>query len=479
MREEKDFLGKLPVPDNALYGIHAIRSAGNFPGRDPFHPAWYRAMGLVKQAAYRCILSFKRAADGKFPDEKLPAGMERMEVFDQLEKAAAEMASGKYIDHFIVPVVQGGAGTSINMNVNEILANVALIRMGHVPGDYDVIDPYRHANLFQSTNDVVPTALKLAVMQQLHLLEEGINSLRARVEKLEGEYRDSMRMAYTQMQQALPSSYGMLFSAYNEALARDWWRISKCFERIKVVNLGGGATGSGLAVPRYYVMEVVHQLQQLTNLPITRSDNHTDTTQNLDAFVEVHGILKAHAVNLEKIVSDLRLLASDFAGASEVRIPKRQPGSSMMPGKVNPVIPEYVISIAHKVYSNDQLITSLCGQGCLDLNAYTPLIGHAMLDSLEMLTAADKSIGNLLFDGLEVHSSLSLEKVMRSPAITTALMPYLGYRHAEQLAAHMNENNCNIREANLALGLIDTAQLDDLLAPESLLRLGYSLKDIR
>ncbi len=479
MREEKDFLGRLPVPEDALYGIHALRSAGNFPGREPFHPAWYRAMGMVKQAAYRCIKAFKRAAAGKFPDEQLPAGMECMEVFDHLEEAAADMASGKYLDHFIVPAIQGGAGTSINMNVNEILTNAALIRLGHVPGEYGVIDPYRHANLFQSTNDVVPTALKLAVMQQLQLLEEGINRLRARVEKLEGQYRDSIRMAYTQMQQALPSSYGMLFSAYNEALARDWWRVSKCFERIKVVNLGGGATGSGLAVPRYYVMEVVHQLQQLTNLPVTRSDNHTDTTQNPDAFVEVHGILKAHAVNLEKIVSDLRLLASDFAGTPEIRIPERQPGSSMMPGKVNPVIPEYVISSAHKVYSNDLLITSLCGQGCLDLNAYIPLIGHAMLDSLEMLTAAGNSIGNFLLDGLEVRTSLSMEKVLRSPSVTTALMPYLGYRHAEQLAAHMQENSCSIREANQALGLIDVNQLDALLAPESLLRLGYSLKDKR
>ncbi len=477
MREEKDFLGKLQIPENALYGIHAVRSAGNFPGREAFHPSWYRAMGLVKQAVYRCIKSFKRAADGKFSEDKIPAGMERMEVFDHLEESAAEMASGKYVDHFIVPAIQGGAGTSINMNVNEILTNASLIRMGRSPGDYEVIDPYRHANLFQSTNDVVPTALKLAVMQQLQLLEEGINSLRARVEKLEGQYRDSMRMAYTQMQQALPSSYGMLFSAYNEALARDWWRISKCFERIKVVNLGGGATGSGLAVPRYYVMEVVHQLQQLTNLPVTRSDNHSDTTQNLDALVEVHGILKAHAVNLEKISSDLRLMASDLTGKPEISIPKRQPGSSMMPGKVNPVIPEYVISIAHKVYGNDQLVTSLCGQGCLDLNAYVPLIGHAMLDSLEMLKYAGDCMGSLLFDHLEVHRSLSLDKVLCSPSITTALLPYLGYRHAEQLAAHMQNNSCNIREANKALGLIDVHHLDALIAPESLLRLGYSLKD--
>jgi len=478
MREESDFLGSLSLPDDALYGIHALRSAHNFPGEDGVHAEWYRAMGLTKQAVYRCIRAFKKAAEQRFPADHLPAGMENMEVFDRLEEAASEVAAGKYHEHFIVPAIQGGAGTSINMNMNEILSNVALNKMGYDPGRYDVVDPYRHANLFQSTNDVVPTALKLAVMQQLQVLEEVINQLRARVEELEKKHRNSMRNAYTQMQQALPSSYGMLFSAYNEALARDWWRVSRCFERIKVVNLGGGATGSGLAIPRYFVMEVLYHLQQLTSLPVTRSENHTDATQNLDTLVEIHGILKAHAVNMEKMASDMRLLASDIAGQPDISIPKRQPGSSMMPGKVNPVIPEFVVSIAHKVYSNDVLITSLCGQACLDLNAYTPTIGHAMLDSIKMLISAGRTMKDMLFEGLSVRNSVSMEKVLHSPGITTVLIPYLGYRNAEKLASFMTERHCSILEANDKLRLMDAKKLEDLLTPEKLLRLGYSLKDM-
>ncbi len=477
MREETDFLGTLSLPDDALYGIHALRAARNFPGEEKFHPEWYRALALVKLAAYRCIKAFKKAASSKVPLRNMPAGMENMAVFNHLEEAAEEASAGKYIEHFLVPAIQGGAGTSANMNMNEILANAALLKMGHSPGQYEIIDPYRHANLFQSTNDVVPAALKIAVMQQLTVLEEGINALRSIMEELEREHRHSMRMAYTQMQKALPSSYGVLFSTYNEALARDWWRVSKCFERIKVVNLGGGATGSGLSIPRYYIMEVVHHLQQLTSMPVTRSENLADTTQNMDALAEVHGILKSHAVNLEKIASDMRLLSSDIAGDSGVRIPERQAGSSIMPGKVNPVIPEFVISVAHKVYSNDVLVASLCGQGCLDLNAYTPTMGHAILDSLKSLIAAGKSMRETMFGDLLIEPSRSMEKVLLSPSITTVLIPYLGYQDAGRLARTMTEEGCTIFAANEKLRLMEPEQLRSLMTPENLLKLGYSVKN--
>ena len=193
------------------------------------------------------------------------------------------------------------------------------------------------------------------------------------------------------MQEAVPSTFGRLFSSYSDALSRDWWRVSKCLERIKVVNLGGSAIGTSVAVPKYFVSEVVARLQQLSGLPVTRGENLSDATSNLDPFVEVHGILKAHAVNLEKMVSDLRLLASDVYGTHSLTIPKKQVGSSIMPGKVNPVIPEYVISCAHRVYSNDQLIAGLSAQGCLELNAYLPVIGHAMLESLKLLISADNT----------------------------------------------------------------------------------------
>ena len=239
------------------------------------------------------------------------------------------------------------------MNINEIITNRALEKLDHTPGSYHVADPVEAANIFQSTNDVVPTALRIAAMQLLNTLEEAINDLRLDTEAAEKSYRNALRIGYTQMQQAVPTTYGRLFSTYCDALSRDWWRISKCLERIKVVNLGGSAIGTSIAVPRYFTVEVVKTLQQISGLPLTRGENLSDATSNLDPLVEVHGILKAHAVNLEKMVNDLRLLASDLHESHEVQLPKKQVGSSIMPGKVNPVIPEFVVSAAHKVYGND------------------------------------------------------------------------------------------------------------------------------
>jgi len=374
--------------------------------------------------------------------------------------------------------LQGGAGTAINMNVNEIMANAALVHLGKKPGDYNVIDPFEHSNIFQSTNDVVPTALRLAIMRLLGELEKAINQLRLKVEALEAKHRNHLRSAYTQMQQAVPSSYGLLFSAYSDALSRDWWRVSKAFERIKVVNLGGGAAGTGLAIPRFFIMDAVSELQKLTGLPISRSENLVDATQNLDAFVEVHAILKAHAVNLEKMSSDIRLLASDVLQSPEVIIPACQTGSSIMPGKVNPVICEFVISTSHKVYANDMLISNLCGQSILDLNPYLPSIGHALLESLKMLINACNSMGEKLLDGLVVKSELAQQKLMHSPVITTSLVPYLGYRKATVMAQMMKEEQCSVFEANDKLGFLNPVKLEEILKPENLLKLGFSLKDI-
>ena len=297
-----------------------------------------------------------------------------------------------HFDHFIVPAVQGGAGTSINMNINEIITNSALLKTGHRCGEYNIIDPLEHANIYQSTNDVIPTALTVAVMKLLQSLEEKINILRQKVEKFEKKNREKLRPGYTQMQEAVPSSFGLLFSTYNEALSRDWWRVSKCSERIKQVNLGGGAIGTGLSLPRFFIMEVVPELRNLTGLPLAHSENLSDATSNLDKWVEIHATLKAHAVNLEKISSDLRLLASDISGYRSSQLPERQVGSSIMPGKINPVIPEFVISASHKIYSNDVLVSSLCGQGTLELNAYLPVIGCAVIESINLLISCNHSL---------------------------------------------------------------------------------------
>ena len=315
MRKEKDIIGEMDIPVDALYGIHAARAVKNFPDITPFHIEWYRAMGTVKKACYLTAEAYGKAMQEKYGSSGLPGTNEHnvSSHFKHLIQAAKEVSEGSHFSSFIVPAISGGAGTSINMNVNEIIANVALLSMDEKPGSYDIIDPIEQANVFQSTNDVVPTALKVALMFLLRDLEREINSLRSAVEKIETGNQNTLRIGYTQMQEAVPSSYGRLFSTYNEALSRDWWRVSKCFERIKTVNLGGSAIGTGLAVPRYFIMEAIGHLQQLTGLPVTRSENLADATCNLDSFVEVHATLKAHAVNLEKMVSDIRLLSSDLA----------------------------------------------------------------------------------------------------------------------------------------------------------------------
>jgi len=477
-RTEKDSLGPMQVPANVFYGIHSLRAKENFPDHTPFHLNWYKAMGTVKLACYQAYRSFSQAVNERALGADLPFTLLDKEVIDALESAATQVSEGNYFSSFIVPAISGGAGTSINMNVNEIIANVALKKLGFGPGNYEKIDPIEAANIFQSTNDVVPTALRVAAMHLLGDLETAINLLRRKIEITEGKYRNELRIAYTQMQEAVPSSYGMLFSTYSEALSRDWWRVSKCFERIKIVNLGGSAVGTGLAVPKFFIMEVVPALQKLTGLPVTRSENLSDATNNLDSFVEMHAILKAHAVNLEKMVADIRLLASDVAGIHGLSIPQQQVGSSIMPGKVNPVIPEFVISAAHKIYSNDMLISSLSAQGCLDLNAYLPTIGNALLESLKLLIAADNTIADNLITGLAIVPGIGTSRLFKSPAITTALSPLIGYRKAVLLAKEMKASCCDIFEANTKLNLIDEEKLKSVLKPENLLKTGFTLNDL-
>lgn len=476
MRKETDFIGSCQIPKDALYGIHSIRATHNFPSSASFSIEWYKAVGVVKQSCFETYLKYKNTANQKYTKNKLTFISD--EILNALIDSAIEVSQGDHFSHFIVPALQGGAGTSINLNINEIITNTALIKLNKTPGDYHHIDPFEHANIFQSTNDVIPTALKVAVITLFKELDELINELLLALEKIEGQTRNSLRQGYTQMQSAVPSSYDKLFSSYNNALSRDWWRVSKCFERIKEVNLGGGAIGTGISIPSFFIMEVVNLLQKRTGLPITRSENLSDNTANLDSYVEVHATLKAHAVNLEKMVSDLRLISSDLFKNRELSLPKKQVGSSIMPGKVNPVIPEFVISAAHKIYANDQLICGLCAQGCLDLNAYLPTIGDALLDSIKLLISCNKTIKENLFDGIRFDKIPDEETILMNPSITTALSPYIGYHKASELAQIMNNERCNILQANKKLQYMDQTFLLELLKPDQLLKLGYRLNNI-
>jgi aspartate ammonia-lyase len=476
-RTEKDILGEKQIPADALYGIHAVRARENFPDVSPFPVEWYRAVGITKLACYNTYRKFLDAAIQK-KGKDLPFKIIDNKILDALIFSAREVADGKHFDQFIIPAVQGGAGTSINMNINEIIANLSLIKTGNKCGEYTYIDPTEHANIYQSTNDVIPTALTIAVMRLLQLLEGSVNDLRQRIEKLEKDNRDKLRPGYTQMQEAVPSSFGLLFSTYNDALSRDWWRVSKCYERIKQVNIGGGAIGTGIAIPRFFIMEVVPELRTITGLQLSHSENLADATSNLDRWVEIHSTMKAHAVNLEKMSGDLRLLASDIAYHKTISIPEKQVGSSIMPGKINPVIPEYVISAAHKVYSNDLLISSLSGQGALELNAYLPVIGCSLIESLKLLISCNRTLLNNLITGLKINETAGLNALIHSPSVTTALSPHIGYHKAAEMAKLMKDNKIDIFEANAVLKYLDESKLRTILDPGNLMKLGFSIDDL-
>jgi aspartate ammonia-lyase len=476
-RTEKDALGEKQIPSEALYGIHSERARENFPGNSPFPVEWYKAVGITKLACYNTYRKFRTAAAEKLGKD-LPFKILSDDILNALSSSAKEVSAGDHFENFIIPAVQGGAGTSINMNINEIIANAALLKTGKKCGEYNHIDPTEDANIYQSTNDVIPTALTVAVMKLLQSLEERINMLRQKVEEFEKKNREKLRPGYTQMQAAVPSSFGILFSSYNEALSRDWWRVSKCSERIKQVNLGGGAIGTGLSLPRFFIMEVVPELRNLTGLPLAHSENLSDATFNMDKWVEIHATLKAHAVNLEKMSSDFRLLSSDLVGDKTISIPDRQVGSSIMPGKINPVIPEFVISAAHKIYSNDVLISSLSGQGTLELNAYLPVIGCSIIESINLLISCNVTLLNNLFTGLIINETAGYEAVIHSPSVTAALSPYIGYHKAAELAKLMKDKRIDIFEANNILKLINETKLRSILEPGNLLKLGFSLDDL-
>lgn len=478
MRIEQDFLGDLDIPSNALFGIHSARALANFGANEPFHIEWYRATGIIKQACYETVKKFRQALEEKHPEILVKLNLPTDDILRALTRASLEVSEGKHFEYFIVPAIQGGAGTSINLNINEIITNRALQLLGNNPGEYSIIDPIETANIYQSTNDVIPTALKVSIMELLIKLEDSINKTRKKTELLEKKYRNTLRLSYTQLQGAVPSTYGILFSSYSDALSRDWWRVSKASERIKQINLGGGATGSGIAIPRFYIMEVGNVLRKISGLPLAQAENLSDNTSNLDSFVEVHAILKAHAVNMEKMVNDLRLLSSGLNQKKELHIPEKQTGSSIMPGKVNPVIPEFVISSAQRIFSNDQFITQLAAKGELELNAFLPAIGHGILQSIKLLIQINESTGNHLLTEIRIDEKIAASKLFKSPAVTVALSPQIGYNKAASIAKYMKQENKDIFEANSDLKFMPQNKLKQIMHPEFLLKKGFTISDM-
>ena len=460
-RTETDSLGEFAVAADALYGIHTARALVNFPltGR-PCAPSLVRGMALVKLA---CVQT------------NMALGYLDADVGAAIANACRELAEGhaELTAAVVVDALQGGAGTSLNMNVNEVIANRAEESLGGRRGEYRRVHPLHHVNLHQSTNDVFPTALKIAATDGLRRLEKAVAALQTSFQTKEREFAHIVKVGRTQLQDACPMTLGAECSAWAEAFGRDRWRVFKCEERIRVVNLGGTAIGTGLTAPRDYIFRVTDVLREVTKMNLARAENLVDATQNADAFVEVSGILKAHAVNLFKISSNLRLLASGpHAGLGEIRLPAVQVGSSVMPGKVNPVICEAVGQAALQAMANDQAVTLAAQSGQLELNAFLPLVAHALLGNLDLLERADTLFRTRCIDGLEADAERGADLLEHSHAQVTALVPVLGYELAADVAKEAQRDMRTIREVILARGLLAPQVLDRLLSADAMTALG-------
>ena len=460
-RIERDGLGEREIPADSLTGIHTARAMENFAlaGR-PVHAALVRAYGEVKLA---CAVTNRSL--GAWQGDEAKA--------DAIEQACREVAAGQLSAQFQVDALQGGAGTSTNMALNEVIANRALQLLRIEPGRYEVISPLDDVNLHQSTNDTFPTAMRLAAIRQLKVLEAQVLALQEVFQSKEQAFAHVVKVGRTEFQDAVLVTLGREMGAYAEAFNRDRWRLYKCEERLRVVNLGGTAVGTGIGAPREFIFRAADALRDQTGIGFARSENLMDGTQNADVFVEVSGNLKALAVSLVKVSSDLRLMSSGpEAGLGEIRLPARQAGSSIMPGKVNPVIPEAVTQAALLAMGHDQVIASAAAMGSLELNPFLPLIAHCLLDACDLLARACQILNVQCVEGLEANEARCKVHVGASTATATALISTLGYERSAALTLRAKALNASLRETAISEGLLTAAEFDALTSPEAVTRLG-------
>ena len=462
-RTEADFLGEKSIPTEAYYGIHTLRAAENFDvSRQKVHPELIRALAVVKQAAAESNMSI---------------GLLDNTIGSAIFQAAGDIADGKFADDFIVDAFQGGAGTSTNMNMNEVIANRAIELLGGKKGDYHLIHPLDHVNKSQSTNDVYPTALRIAAIRLLLPLSEACAALQGALQRKEEEFSGVLKLGRTEMQDAVPVTLGQEFSAWAEAISRDRWRLYKVEERLRKVNLGGTAVGTGINAPRKYSYTVIERLRGLSGLGLARDENSIDGTQNADVFVEVSGMLKACASTMVKISSDLRLLSSGPFG--EIRLPQLQAGSSIMPGKVNPVMPEMVTQVAYQVIANDLAITLAAQSGQLELNAFYPLIAANLLPSLESMAKALRLFAEKCITDIEAMPEECLRHLKKSTALATVLAPLIGYEQAAVLAKKAIDSGQQVIDILLEEKVFTQEEIAELLQAQQLTRAGVIGRDIK
>jgi aspartate ammonia-lyase len=458
-RLEHDLLGDLAVPDAAYYGVHTLRAVQNFPISQTtiaIYPELIRSLASIKQAAALANHELK---------------LLDTERRDAIVRACEDIRAGQLQDQFVVDVIQGGAGTSTNMNANEVVANRALEHLGHRRGEYQFLHPNEHVNMSQSTNDVYPTALKLATYFGIFRLVDAMAVLRGAFEAKAEEFQDVLKMGRTQLQDAVPMTLGQEFSTYAVMIGEDEDRLKEAAMLIREINMGATAIGTGITAHPGYASLVCRRLSEITGIPLVTAPNLVEATQDCGAFVQLSGVLKRVAVKLSKTCNDLRLLSSGpRAGLNEINLPPVQAGSSIMPGKVNPVIPEVVNQIAFEVIGNDVTVTFAAEAGQLQLNAFEPIIAHSLFKSTAHLRQGCLTLAERCIRGITANRDALRASVEGSIGIVTALNPYIGYANATAVAQEAHLSGRRVYDVVLERGLLPKEKLDEILRPDVLTR---------
>ncbi|WP_020681027.1 aspartate ammonia-lyase [Marinobacterium rhizophilum] len=458
-RREKDLLGEAWVPAEAYYGIQTQRARDNFDLSGiklKLFPQLINALALVKVACAKANNNL-----GLLDETKT----------DAIEAAGKMILNGQYHDQFVVDMIQGGAGTSTNMNANEVMANIGLEHMGHSRGEYAHLHPNNDVNMSQSTNDAYPTAVRLAILLKHSDLVKALASLRDAFAAKGEEFADIIKMGRTQLQDAVPMTLGQEFQSFASTLGEDIQRIDGLSELLKEVNLGGTAIGTGINTDPEYARLAVGYLSQLSGFEFKRATDLVEASSDMGAFVLFSGMLKRLAVKLSKIANDLRMLSmGPRCGLNEINLPAQQPGSSIMPGKINPVIPEAVNQVAYQVIGNDVAITMAAEAGQLQLNAMEPLIAYNVLESIRMLTQAMDMFRNRCVRGITANRERCQELVDMSIGVITAVVPYIGYENTTRIAKSALETGRGVLELIREEELMSEEELNEVLKPANMIR---------
>ncbi|WP_455909862.1 aspartate ammonia-lyase [Dysosmobacter welbionis] len=464
-RSEHDSIGERSLPRDAYYGVQSLRASENFHITGlTMHPEIINSIAEIKKAA--AITNSE-------------VGLLDKEVADAIVKACDEIVAGKLHDSFIVDPIQGGAGTSLNMNANEVIANRAIELLGGEKGNYTLVNPNDHVNSGQSTNDVFPSAGKMAVLKLLIKAQIQLERLYTALTQKANEFDDVIKMGRTQLQDAVPIRLGQEFKAYSEGIRRDIARLERAQDEMRCLNIGGTAVGTGINADEMYLKRIVPNLSMISGLQLIQAFNLVDATQNLDGFVAVSGAVKTCAVNLSKMCNDLRLLSSGpRCGLGEINLPPRQNGSSIMPGKVNPVIPEVVNQVAFNIMGNDLTITMAAEAGQLELNAFEPIIFWNLTHAVEFLTYAVNTLTDNCIIGITANRERCQSLVDNSVGIITALTPHIGYQPAADIAKEAIKTGASVKDLIVQKGILSQKDMETILDPHSMTTPGISAKEL-